>query len=177
MASPLKPKKGMSAYLYFCNEMRPVIKEELPNIASNEIMKELGRRWRLLSDEEKKPYNDMASVGKVNKSPKPKSKKASKKPKKMSKKQSKPKSKSPKKQSKKSKKTTPVNSPSPVCSVVCSPARSPTPSNLCGISPVPLDDYEEIAKLSKRIFRKSKRINKISKQITDIFEKNADLEE
>jgi hypothetical protein len=65
--SSTEPKRGMSAYIYFCKEMRPVVKDEIPDIASNEILKELGRRWQLLSDEDKKPYNDMASAGKVEK--------------------------------------------------------------------------------------------------------------
>lgn len=62
-----EPKRGMSSYIYFCKEMRPVVKAEIPDIASNEILKELGRRWQLLTDEDKKPYNAMASAGKVEK--------------------------------------------------------------------------------------------------------------
>jgi hypothetical protein len=65
--SSTEPKRGMSAYIYFCKEMRPVVKAEIPDIASNEILKELGRRWQLLSDDEKKPFNAMASAGKVEK--------------------------------------------------------------------------------------------------------------
>jgi hypothetical protein len=36
--------------------MRPVVKEQIPDIASHEILKELGRRWILLSDEDKNSY-------------------------------------------------------------------------------------------------------------------------
>jgi hypothetical protein len=60
-----EPKRGVSAYISFCKEMRPVVKAEIPTIASNEILAELGRRWHLLSDEEKKPYKDMATIKKV----------------------------------------------------------------------------------------------------------------
>jgi hypothetical protein len=51
-----EPKRGISSYNYFCNEMRPVVKEQIPDIASHEILKELGRRWILLSDEDKNSY-------------------------------------------------------------------------------------------------------------------------
>lgn len=81
------PKRGISAYLYFCNEMRPVVKSEIPNITASEVLKELGKRWRLLSDEEKVPYNDMAAAGKTVKkvsNKKPKKASAKKQPKKAS---------------------------------------------------------------------------------------------
>jgi len=45
----------MSADTYhlFAKEMRPKLKEENPNLSLTELPKELGARWRALSDGEK----------------------------------------------------------------------------------------------------------------------------
>jgi hypothetical protein len=66
-----EPKRGVSAYISFCKEMRPIVKAEIPTIASNEILAELGRRWHLLTEEEKQPYKDMATVKKADQKEKP----------------------------------------------------------------------------------------------------------
>ena len=42
-----KPKKAKSAYLVFCEQMRPVVKVDHPNMKAKEIIVELGRRWQL----------------------------------------------------------------------------------------------------------------------------------
>ena len=42
-----KPKKAKSAYLLFCEQMRPVVKVDHPNMKAKEIIVELGRRWQL----------------------------------------------------------------------------------------------------------------------------------
>lgn len=41
-----KPKKPKSAYLVFCEENRPVVKREMPDLSAKEIISELGRRWQ-----------------------------------------------------------------------------------------------------------------------------------
>jgi len=46
-----KPKRGKSAYIFFCMEQRPVIIEENPDITPKEIMAELSLRWTTLKDE------------------------------------------------------------------------------------------------------------------------------
>jgi hypothetical protein len=40
-------------YHLFAKEMRPKLKEENPNLSFTELPKELGARWRALSDGEK----------------------------------------------------------------------------------------------------------------------------
>ena len=40
---PLAPKKPKSAFMLFCDDLRPTIKEELGNIPVPEMGKELGR--------------------------------------------------------------------------------------------------------------------------------------
>jgi hypothetical protein len=63
---PNKPKKGRSAYIYFCSEAREEIKADLGDVKPHEVMKELGVRWRTLkesSDETDK--NNMAKFVKM----------------------------------------------------------------------------------------------------------------
>ncbi len=51
-----KAKKPLSGYMLFAKEIRPTIKEENPEMSFGELGKELGARWRALSDEEKAEY-------------------------------------------------------------------------------------------------------------------------
>lgn len=41
-----KPKRAKSAYLFFCQENRPILKEYNPDMNSVEVTRELGRLWR-----------------------------------------------------------------------------------------------------------------------------------
>jgi len=60
-----KIKKPLSAYIFFCNEKRPIIKDEMPHIKGKEVMKELGRRWKKVKTEKKeKKYLDLAQKAK-----------------------------------------------------------------------------------------------------------------
>ena len=49
-------KKAVSGYMLFCKEMRPKVKDEMPDATFGELGKELGARWRGLSDAEKAKY-------------------------------------------------------------------------------------------------------------------------
>lgn len=62
-----KPKKkyGRSAYILFGMHIRPIIKEEMPELSNTDIMREIGRRWKLLTDEEKQPFKDAAAAEKA----------------------------------------------------------------------------------------------------------------
>ena len=42
-----KPKKAKSAYLVFCEQTRPVVKKEMPDLSAKDIISELARRWQL----------------------------------------------------------------------------------------------------------------------------------
>jgi hypothetical protein len=50
------PKRGMSSYMFFCQDMRPVLKKDKPELKGKEIALELGKRWKALSDKQKAPY-------------------------------------------------------------------------------------------------------------------------
>lgn len=58
------PKKNKSAYLFFCEDKRPEVKDAFPDMKGTEVMSELGRLWKELSDEEKEQYNEQAAEDK-----------------------------------------------------------------------------------------------------------------
>ncbi|KAJ8654232.1 hypothetical protein O0I10_010054 [Lichtheimia ornata] len=61
---PNAPKRGRSAYMFFSQEQRSTIKEENPDASFGDIGRLLGQKWKGLTDEEKKPYNDKAAADK-----------------------------------------------------------------------------------------------------------------
>jgi hypothetical protein len=60
-----EPKKGKSAYIFFCADERPIVKEENPEMPAKEILAELGARWKKLSDKDKEKYNQLAAEDKL----------------------------------------------------------------------------------------------------------------
>ena len=62
---PNAPKKGMTAYLLFCGAIRPIVKEENPEATFGEISKIVGRKYKELDDNERKPYDEAAAKEKV----------------------------------------------------------------------------------------------------------------
>jgi hypothetical protein len=61
------PKRSKSAYLFFCAEKRPEVKESNPNMGPMDVTRELGRLWKELSDEEKIPFQELAKESKEKK--------------------------------------------------------------------------------------------------------------
>ena len=62
---PAAPKRASGAYVFFTNEMRPKVCAEYPGIKFVDLGKVLGERWRALTPEEKKRYEDMAADDKI----------------------------------------------------------------------------------------------------------------
>lgn len=62
---PAAPKRASGAYVFFTNEMRPKVCQEYPGIKFVDLGKVLGERWRALTPEEKKRYEDMAAEDKI----------------------------------------------------------------------------------------------------------------
>ncbi|KMT02550.1 hypothetical protein BVRB_9g202370 [Beta vulgaris subsp. vulgaris] len=63
---PNMPKRPMTAYFVFMEEFRKVYKEEHPESKGvKEFAKEAGAKWKALTDEEKKPYQEKAAELKV----------------------------------------------------------------------------------------------------------------
>jgi protein involved in polysaccharide export with SLBB domain len=49
-------KKPLSGFMKFCKEKRPEVMRENPGIEFQNVGKELGKKWRALSEAEKKRY-------------------------------------------------------------------------------------------------------------------------
>ena len=58
------PKRALSAYMYFCADVRAKVTEEHPDIGAKEIMTKLGTMWKALGDEDKVKYNEQAAADK-----------------------------------------------------------------------------------------------------------------
>jgi len=61
---PSKPKRSMSAYMNFAKAMRPVIKQEQPEMAFAELTRAVATKWRETTDSERAPYMAMAEQDK-----------------------------------------------------------------------------------------------------------------
>ncbi|KAL9184056.1 hypothetical protein ACHAXT_002142 [Thalassiosira profunda] len=51
-----KPKKPLSGYMLFSKQERPKVKADMPDATFGEVGRELGARWRALSDAQKAKY-------------------------------------------------------------------------------------------------------------------------
>tara|TARA_Y100000310_G_scaffold26659_1_gene25435 strand:+ start:102 stop:1079 length:978 start_codon:yes stop_codon:yes gene_type:complete len=54
-----KPKKAMNGYFFYSNKCRSKVSEEI-GLSGVEVNKELGSRWRSMSDDEKEPWLKMS---------------------------------------------------------------------------------------------------------------------
>lgn len=63
-AAPTGPKKPLSAYMFFCKDQRPVIKEENPDATFGELGRLLGTKWKTYSTEDKAPFQEQANEDK-----------------------------------------------------------------------------------------------------------------
>ena len=57
---PSAPKKPLSSFMEFCKEIRSSLKDELCKLPLAEVGRELGRRWRELSQEDKESFEARA---------------------------------------------------------------------------------------------------------------------
>ena len=55
-----KPKRGLSAYMFFCTEKRPEVMKKYPDLKFGEVGKKLGEMWKELSDAKKEPFKQKA---------------------------------------------------------------------------------------------------------------------
>ncbi|OWB50751.1 hypothetical protein B5S28_g3569 [[Candida] boidinii] len=61
---PNAPKRSLSAYMFFANEQRDIVRAENPGIAFGQIGKLLGERWKALDETGKAPYEAKAEADK-----------------------------------------------------------------------------------------------------------------
>ena len=58
------PKTPLSAYFMFTKHMRPTVVFERPDLNLPGVTQEIARRWRMLSAEEKAPYEEQSNADK-----------------------------------------------------------------------------------------------------------------
>jgi hypothetical protein len=61
---PNAPKRGKSAFFYFCDKNRTSTKTAFPTLKNHEVSKKMAENWAKLSDAEKKPFMDLANSDK-----------------------------------------------------------------------------------------------------------------
>jgi hypothetical protein len=59
------PKNAKSAYIFYCQDERPNIKTENPNLDAKEVLKILGGKWKETDEETKAKYQKMAEEDKI----------------------------------------------------------------------------------------------------------------
>ena len=58
------PKRALSAFMFFSNDIRDTVKKEMPELQFLEISSEIGRRWKKITDEERRVrYAGNNSIG------------------------------------------------------------------------------------------------------------------
>ena len=60
-----KPKKCLSSYMIFVREERPRIIDDHPDLNVLDVMKEVGRRWQSLGEEDRSYYQSKANEDKI----------------------------------------------------------------------------------------------------------------
>ena len=58
-----KKKRGLTGYLLFAKEKRPEVKEELGEVKPTEVVTEVAKRWKALTEEERTAWNERAKEG------------------------------------------------------------------------------------------------------------------
>lgn len=61
---PNAPKRSLSAYMFFANENRDIVRAENPGISFGQVGRLLGEKWKALSSEDKSPYENKAAADK-----------------------------------------------------------------------------------------------------------------
>jgi structure-specific recognition protein 1 len=59
-----KPKKPLSAYIFFSQEFREIIRQRFPFFNSAQIVKAVSFKWNSLKKEQRLPYEQIANEDK-----------------------------------------------------------------------------------------------------------------
>jgi len=65
LKDPNAPKRAKSAFIYFCNEMRPGIREQFPELKLGGIQKELGKIWQSYDVNAREKFFDLHNTDKT----------------------------------------------------------------------------------------------------------------
>lgn len=58
------PKRALSAFMFFSNDIRETVKREMPELQFLQISIEIGKRWKEITDDERRPYDELALADK-----------------------------------------------------------------------------------------------------------------
>ncbi|CCI45662.1 hypothetical protein ABG067_005126 [Albugo candida] len=58
------PKRALSAFMFFSNDIRDQVKKEMPELEFLQISTEIGKRWKQCKPEDRKPYEELAEADK-----------------------------------------------------------------------------------------------------------------
>ncbi|ODQ68495.1 Non-histone chromosomal protein 6 [Nadsonia fulvescens var. elongata DSM 6958] len=61
---PNAPKRSLSAYMFFANDTRDLIRAQNPGIPFGQVGKLLGEKWRMMTADEKEPFEEKAKTDK-----------------------------------------------------------------------------------------------------------------
>jgi hypothetical protein len=61
---PNAPKRGQNAYMFFVNDLREKMKNENTPMKAPDLAKLAGEKWRTMTSEDKKPFEDKAAADK-----------------------------------------------------------------------------------------------------------------
>jgi len=59
------PKKPLASYMFFSKDVRPQVKEDNPEMKFGDIAREVSRRWKEISDDDKTQFEDLAAKDRV----------------------------------------------------------------------------------------------------------------
>lgn len=59
-----KPKRAISAYLFYASERRPILKKECPEMGFGELTHQIAGEWRMMKEKDRKKYNTLAAADK-----------------------------------------------------------------------------------------------------------------
>lgn len=62
---PNAPRRGKSAFFYFCDQNRAPTKTSHPDLKNHEISQQMATNWANLTEAEKKPFMDLANSDKL----------------------------------------------------------------------------------------------------------------
>lgn len=57
---PRMPKRSMSGFMFFSSAKRPKLREQNPSASIGEIAKQLGAAWKIMTADQKAPYEESA---------------------------------------------------------------------------------------------------------------------
>lgn len=63
-SDPNAPKRPNTSYIFFCNDQRERVKAKNPTLSATELMKKISEEWKVVSDKDKKKYEELAKKDK-----------------------------------------------------------------------------------------------------------------